>query len=74
MKGFKIMTAWIMNYGPSSLDNKPLQFMAFWNCSYSVAVLIVNIWNFEWELIFWKYLLQKAFLVKILKITPVVEC
>ena len=24
-----------MNYGPSSLDNKPLQFMAFWNCCYS---------------------------------------
>ena len=26
-----------LNYGPSSLDNKPLQFMAFWNCSYSAS-------------------------------------
>ena len=24
-----------LNYGPSSLENKLLQFMAFWNCSYS---------------------------------------
>ena len=36
MKGFKIMTAWTMD-PPSSLDNKPLQFMAFWNCSYSAS-------------------------------------
>ena len=26
-----------LNYGSSSLDNKPLQFMAFWNCSYSAS-------------------------------------
>ena len=26
-----------LNYGPSSLDNKPLQFMTFWNCSYSAS-------------------------------------
>ena len=34
MKRFKIMTAWTMD-PLSSLDNKPLQFMAFWNCCYS---------------------------------------
>ena len=31
-------------------------------------VLIVNIRNFEWGFIFWKYLLQKTSLMKILKL------
>ena len=37
-------------------------------------VLTVNAWNFEWWLIFRKYLQQKDFLTKILQITPMVEC
>ena len=64
-----------LNCGLFSLDSKPLQFMLFWDCSYSASLIQpVNIWNFEWGLIFWKYLLQKTFLVEILKITPVLEC
>ena len=71
IKGFKIMTAWTMDplawttnhYSLWHFETAPIQ-----------PVLIVNIWNFEWGLIFWNYLLQKTFLVKILKITPVMEC
>ena len=62
-----------LNYGPFSLDNKQYNLWHF-ETALIQPVLIVNIWNFEWGLIFWKYLLQKTFLVKILKITHVVEC
>ena len=71
MKGFKLMTTWTMD---------PLAWTAnhyyLWHFEIALIqpVLIVNIRNFEWGFIFWKYLLQKTSLVKILKITPVVEC
>ena len=68
MKGFKIMTAWTMDLLAWTTNN-------LWHFETALIkpVLIGNIWNFEWGFIFWKYLLQKTFLVKILKITPVVD-
>ena len=56
-----------------SRDNKHYNLWQF-ETALIQPVLIVHIWHFEWGLIFWKYLLQKTFLVKILKITHVVEC
>ena len=65
MKGFKIMTTWIMN--PLAWTTK---YYNLWHFETALIqpVLIVNIWNFEWGLIFWKYLLQKIYLVKFWKL------
>ena len=71
IKGFKIMTTWTMD--PLAWTTNHYNLWHF-ETALIQPVLIVNIWNFEWGLIFWNYLLQKTFLVKILKITPVMEC
>ena len=65
MKGFKIMTTWTID--PLAWTTNHYNLWHF-ETALIQPVLIVNIWNFEWGLIFWKYLLQKTFLVKILKI------
>ena len=62
MKGFKIMTTWTMD--PLAWKTN---YYNLWHFETALIhpVVIVNIWNFALWHIFWKYLLQKTFLVKI---------
>ena len=58
MKAFKIMTAWTMD--PLAWTTNHYNLWHF-ETALIQPVLIVNIWNFEWGLIFWNYLRQKKF-------------